>query len=157
MKKDDVSRFSKNVQTVLLEAGWMPGRFAKNEMEIWNRKLTSKEFELFPAARDVLLEFGGLNVVQHGPGDEFAREPFNLDPLIGEYEADFFVSYSKVIGEKLFPLGENIGGYALLAIGESGKIYSLAGGIVWLVGNTIDDALEHLIRGFGIHQLPINL
>lgn len=151
----NLPRFSEDVQAVLLNAGWTPGRCVIAEMETWTQRLTSKGLELFPAASNMLLEFGGLSIVQHGFGEEFARESFNFDPLHGEYEADFFSSHSQLIGEKLFPIGECMGGVALLGISESGKIYAFAG-VVYLVGDTIDDALEHLIRSFGISMYNHN-
>ncbi|NJM52296.1 MAG: hypothetical protein HC846_02215 [Blastocatellia bacterium] len=123
-------------------------RNCSERIEEWEKELQKfdPDFEMFSEARKVLLEFGGIKVNRRDSGIDFAREPFEIDLLLGIGESDRFSVFEAEIGEKLYPLGEGGGNHYFLAIGESGKVYGLMG-YIFLIGNTFDDALENLILG----------
>lgn len=112
----------------------------------------SPDFELFPAAREALERFGGIRVEQEAPGEDCKRETFDLDPSLALGEEDRFRSFEPLISGKLYPLGEAGAGHAFLAISERGEVYALMHDL-WLVGRSIDDALERLIRGRHLQKL----
>ena len=64
---EPMSRFSVQVENILTEAGWYPGRERADLVASWKATLMDSDgFEMFPSAERVLLEFGGLNVDQEG-------------------------------------------------------------------------------------------
>jgi hypothetical protein len=147
-------RFSNLVREILSAAGWFPGRRIEERVDQWAELLVHPNgFVLFPAARAVLLEFGGLQIDQQGPGIECAREPLDLDPLLALNEEDLFAAHSKRLGAKLFPIGEALSGQAFLAISEDGQVF-LVMDDVWFTGKTFDEALERLIHG--IRSIPLD-
>ncbi len=149
------TRFSEAVYDALKEAGWFPGRNMEDVVAEWIEQLVHKgHFEIFPAAWDVLLEFGGLEIGQEGPGEECARGSMELDPLLAICRKDYFTWYSALVGERLFPLGFADSRNAILAIGESGRVFLIMER-VWLIGEDFDDALERTIRG--LKDLPLDL
>ena len=104
------------------------------------------EFEMFPSAEKVLVEFGGLKIGEQGPGETCSREPFEIDPALAGYEGDMFRDFSALVNTKLYPLGEVAQGLGYWAIGENDHIYLLIHNIQ-LLGKNIDEALENLIIG----------
>jgi hypothetical protein len=60
--------------------------------------------------------------------------------------------YSELLGEKLFLLGEAVGGRTFLAISESGRVFIIME-TVQLIAEKFDDALESLTKGLA--SLPL--
>jgi SUKH-3 immunity protein of toxin-antitoxin system len=143
-----MKRFSSDADQLLREAGWYPGREMKGEVAEWAHVLEQegRGFPLFDAAERALLEFGGLQIKQSGPGIDVARAPFVLDPLLALGEDDRFFGYSRQIGVRLYPLGEAWGGHSFLAIAEDGRVFLLMDEIEELA-KSMDEALERLIQG----------
>jgi hypothetical protein len=81
-----------------------------------------------------------------GSGEECARESIELIPLLAVGEEDRFRAFATVLGTKLYPLGEAGNGHVFLAISEEGRVYALMDEL-WLVGDTMEAALENLVRG----------
>jgi len=145
------TRFSRQVEDVLLRAGWSPTRRA--DISKWVRLLTQiGHFRIFPSAEIVLSEFGGINVYQHDAGIECARESFEINPLVAQGCESEFRRAEAVVTDKLFPLGEVVGGQAFLAIGESGSVYYFME-TIGLVGHSFDEAVTRLIEG----RLPLRV
>jgi len=142
---------------VMSHAGWFSGRIVADLVNDVERKLiVSDNWEIFPAARSALLEFGGIQVIQNGPGANAAREPFEINPLLAMGESDRFVPFELVLGKKLYPMGEAATGHYFLAIAEDGQTFLLMHNLV-LVGDSFVDALENLITGVRpgiIYNLP---
>lgn len=136
--------FSRDVSNVLRTAGWDPERERSNDVAGWVRAL-EPEFSPFPRALEVLTRFGGVDVKLSGPGEAWARQSFRFDPTRAEGEGDRFSDFSRMLGVRLYPLGE-VGNEAFLAISEDGKVYALMLDL-WLVGATIEDAIETMVRG----------
>ena len=147
-----MSRFSPEVDEVLRAAGWAPGRqVPDSQLQAWSDRL-GEGFTMFGTAAAALREFGGLEVDQSGPGEAWAREPFELDPALAFGEEDRFQLHTDEYGMELFPLGEAYGGYYFLAIDPTGRTYLVMDDIK-LIAESFDEALESLVRGRG--QLPL--
>ena len=139
-------RFSAQTEATLREAGWYPGRKVHDLVASWKTSEMLLEFEMFVIAENILLEFGGLCVDVHGPGENWTCEPFEIDPTLAAYENDRFSDLSNIVNAKLYPLGEAVNGQYFWAVGENEHIY-LAMDDVQLLGANIDEALENLIIG----------
>jgi hypothetical protein len=112
----------------------------------WKANEMLSDFEMFPAAENILLEFGGLEVDESGPGETCARAPFVVNPTLAAYEGEFFSYSSTLVNTRLYPLGEVENGHLYWAIGENDHVYLLMYDIT-LLGKNIDEALENLIIG----------
>ena len=145
--------FTGNVAEVLLAAGWADSWDKASAVLDWTRKL-ELGFAIFPAAQQALRRFGGLRVEQRGPGEMCARETFVIDPLLALYEDDRFQAYASPLGTELYPLGEAAAGHVFLAISTDGRVFALMDEI-WLIGNTIEAAIESLVRGRAAERLAI--
>jgi hypothetical protein len=140
-------RFSVQAEDILRRAGWHAGRSVPDLVATWrDGLLRSHGIEMFPSAERALLEFGGLKIDEQGPGVTCAREPFEIDPILADYDGEVFGEFSGQVGTRLYPLGEAVGGLGFLAIGENDRVYMLLDDIR-LLGNNMDEALEALLIG----------
>ncbi len=136
------SRFSSNVYARLKAAGWRPGRNVGHWVDGWSKALAKqRHLELFDAAREALLEFGGLKF----------REGFwfnaylwlDVNPVKPPFSTEELLDYSGCIHERLFPLGSMQNGNSDLYIGESGKVYEIWDIEIWCVGESLDCLFEN--------------
>ncbi|MFC8505538.1 SUKH-3 domain-containing protein [Streptomyces sp. NPDC057411] len=142
--------WSSEVERVLREAGWRPGRAVDTAR--WTRQLEQDGFRSHAAAEDFLREFGGLAVGHGGAGITRAREAFDLDPLLALGEDDRFDEWGEEIGHHLFPVGELAGGHAFLGLGEDGELYVVAN---WLARfGRMPEAMENLVLGVMPVRMP---
>jgi SUKH-3 immunity protein len=142
-----MSRFNEFVEGALKRAGWSPNRRITGPLQDWETTLEASDgFRLFPAARKVLSEFGGLKIEQWNPGRTKVHSVIDLRPTLAEGESDRFQAYSDILGVELYPLGEVDGGHGFLAIATDEKTYTLMDEI-WFEGATFDDALNKLVQG----------
>ncbi|MEU4065899.1 SUKH-3 domain-containing protein [Streptomyces wedmorensis] len=140
--------WSSEVERVLREAGWHPGRAV--DTTGWKQQLEQDGFRSHAAAEDFLRELGGLAVGHGGAGITRAREPFDLDPLLALGEADRFDEWSEEIGHRLFPVGELAGG--LLGLDEDGELYVVDG---WPARfGRMPQAMENLVLGVMPVRMP---
>lgn len=133
------------VVRVLYAAGWTEQRSVENETEAWSIEL-SPGFRLFPAAEMALRQYGGIHIKQSGPGEETARESFELNPLLAIGEEDRFDEHASRLGEPLYPLGEAGNGHVFLAIAPDGRVFALMDDL-WFLGESMEAAIERLILG----------
>lgn len=108
---------------------------------------------VFPAAVEAWAEFGGLSFDLSGAGRAQARTSFLLDPRCGLHQPRTLADLGRALGTRLAPLGEEAFGQALLAIDESGRVYSLDHTGEWFLGHTIDQAVSTLVLGLPQHRL----
>jgi hypothetical protein len=114
------------VRRVLGDAGWTPTRRDAQAVDGWRQMIDSPGgFQMFPAARGALEEFGGLRVDRRGPGINRAKSSFRIDPTVAKLEYDRFHDFESELGVRLYPLGEVDDGHAYLAVDESGRAYLL--------------------------------
>jgi hypothetical protein len=148
-------RFSDPASLVLTAAGWFPGRTQPDKLVQWRAQLQGSDgFEMFPAAGQVLNEFGGLHIKQTGPGKDHARLSFEFDPMLATGEGELFELWAARLGAKLYPLGE-YGSPEYLAVAEDGRVLLLTTPIR-LVGSDIDDAIETMVAGRNSSVLDVS-
>lgn len=117
------SQWSTAATQALRAAGWHEGR--RVDVGAWQRRLESEGFVMHSAARAFLIEFGGLTVRASGPGREFGRLSFNLDPTLCSGQKGWLDSLSGSTAGQLFPVGEEADGNASIAIDVDGVVYLL--------------------------------
>jgi hypothetical protein len=146
-------RFPTEVADVLRRAGWEEGRRTDAQtaaaVEIVRRQAERDEgaVEAFPAALEALSEFGGLYIVQDGPGRDVRRRPFAIDPTQVAATTKTLAYLGRRLGTRLFPLGMEGDHESVLAIDETGRVYALDHAGVWYLGDSIDAAIVNLVTG----------
>jgi hypothetical protein len=135
------------VAKALEDAGWFPGRRVDELVAGWTAQLDrSGGFRIFPAAAQGLREFGGLRITQRGPGLECSRESFELVPTAALGEDDRFEEYARIVGSRLYPLGEYASGHYFIAIDERGRVFLLMDDLQY-VADDLPRALDSLLTG----------
>jgi hypothetical protein len=148
-----VSRFPTEVETVLRASGWTEGRQVPETSAEAIRIVCAQpgadgsRHVPFPAAEVALAEFGGIFVRQDEPGAELRRRPFALDPTMAAATAATLADLGRLLGTKLFPLGVEGDGDAVLAIDEQGRVFAIDHAGEWFLGPTLEAALATLITG----------
>ena len=127
---------------VLKKAGWHENRKI-NILENINF-LESRGFELFPAAKKFMEEFGELDILvekKFSSGRvKTSRHSTCIKNIIGISDSSWY-GLDDYIDEKVLPVGRSDNGEFPLYIGESGKMYLRLG---W-VGNNPLEAFENII------------
>jgi hypothetical protein len=137
-----MKRFSEATNNILHLAGWFEGRDVLAQVRI------PGGYVLFPAAREVLREFGNLHIGSVGPGKECATADVKIDPSVTEGGEECIAEFENKLGLKLFPLGEAQNGHFILFIDQQGRIFAS-----WLLhdislyAKSFDRALELLLYG----------
>ncbi|MFF8940874.1 SUKH-3 domain-containing protein [Streptomyces sp. NPDC014864] len=145
MSGETAQRWSAETDRVLREAGWFPGRAVATQR--WETVLQEHGgFEVHEAARRFLVEFGGLESNERGPGKTMARMGFRLDPTVAEWDDEIFDVLSEEAGADLYPIGEADRRNSYLGIAPNGAVY-ISMDSVTLLAATADEALEKLAEG----------
>jgi hypothetical protein len=82
-----------------------------------------------------------------------APTPFLLDPRCGLHQPRTLADLGRALGTRLAPLGEELYGQALLAVDETGRVFSLDATGEWYLGATVDQALAVLVLGLAPERL----
>jgi SUKH-3 immunity protein len=138
-----MASYTPEVEGILREAGWRPGRHAY--VETWLERFAELGCEASDAAIEFLVEFGGLDVQISGRGLRRAREPFVLDPILCEGDLDRFVDWSGLLGRRLFPIGVLGSAMTCLGMDERSVIYLVESRISSF--GPMPSALEGLVLG----------
>ncbi len=140
-------RFSAFVENVLRNSGWFPDRNIGEIVDEWESELEKTSgWKMFPAAKEILQEFGEIKVNLRGAGETSAREPFEIFPKRAMYEDDRFAEYEEELNTKLYPLGLATGSHYFIAVAEDKRVFLLMDNLIFL-GEAFDEALENLILG----------
>ena len=148
-----MSRFPAEVEAVLKASGWSEGRQVPEasaeaiQLVCAQPGADGSQHVSFPAAEQALAEFGGVFVGQDEPGLELRRRPFAFDPTLAAATAATLADLSRLLGVRLFPLGIEGDGDAVLTIDEQGRIFAFDHAGEWFLGPTLDAALIVLITG----------
>lgn len=135
--------FPPEVDRVLREAGWTPGR--QVNAEPWLASFEAEGLQRHPVVSSFLAEFGGLAVNISGPGISRAREPFEFDPMLCLGEGDRFLEWSEGINKSIFPVGVHDEGRFFLGIDERGELYLVE---AWVASfGYMPEAMNNLILG----------
>jgi hypothetical protein len=135
--------FPDEVDLVLREAGWAPGR--QINAESWLAALETEGLKRHPAVSAFLAEFGGLAINISGPGISRSREPFEFDPALCLGEGDRFLEWNEEIKKTIFPVGVHNEGRFFLGIDEFGELYLVE---TWVASfGRMPEAMNNLILG----------
>jgi hypothetical protein len=142
------------VADVLRAAGWSPGRRQTEVQVAAAVKVVEGQvgrngatIESFPAAIDAVSEFGGIYVVQDGPGRDLRRCPFAVDPASVAATAETLADLGNRLHTRLFPIGMEGHCESVLAIDEAGRVFALDHAGVWYLGGSVAAALATLVTG----------
>jgi hypothetical protein len=112
-----IIKWPHHVLTHLQDGGWYRGR------NVYHDITPLPGLVLFEKAANVLSEFKGLHLGSCGPGVDFARSDINFNPNAAEHIITDLLNSEKIIGDKLYPLGEAHNGHLYVIIDQSGRIY----------------------------------
>jgi hypothetical protein len=146
-------RLPDQVAQVLRDAGWPGQRLTDAQVATAVDFVTGEvgrdgaSIEAFPAATEALSEFGGLYVVQDGPGRDLRRRPFAIDPTRVAATAETLADLGRLLHIRLFPIGMEGDHESVLAIDELGRVFALDHAGVWHLGDSIVAALTTLVTG----------
>ena len=136
---------SKDVEELLRQAGWHPGR--RIDLSPW----VTHGMKLFPAARRILAEFGGLVIGDNERGIDTARSDVDLLPKSYNRDRASESDLEREVGSRLFPIATVQSSNGELWIDEGGRVYLEGdfpdGAELWYMGPTFIDALEVLLLG----------
>jgi hypothetical protein len=157
-------RFPPDVDRVLREAGWFPGRDVGADFADWlatmEQELQDGGFpaQVFPALRSALAEFGGLRVEQDGPGVDIGRFSFAIGDIEPALEADDTREFIDLTGELTLGFGSTDDLRSELIMGETGTVYlfHIIGGL-FHQADSMDEALVTLIRGIRGDEVPFDV
>jgi SUKH-3 immunity protein len=141
------------VADVLREAGWSGERRTDAQVAAAVDLVRGEvgrdgaRIEPFPAATEVLSEFGGLYVVQDGPGRDLRRRPFAIDTTQVAATTETLADLGKLLHTRLFPIGMEGDHESVLAVDEAGRVFALDHAGVWYLGETMTAALTTLVIG----------
>ena len=103
--------------------------------------------ESFPTATEALTVFGGLRVVQDGPGRDLRRRAFVIDPTHVAATAETLADLGRRLRTGLFPIGMEGDHESVLAVDETGRVFALDHAGVWYLGDSVAAALATLVTG----------
>ena len=133
------SRFPKKVYNIL-------NAYDEKKKHSWK---LAEGWELFPAAKKVLDEFGGLAIGRHrDPDMPHCHTQIIIDP---NHAVKFFLDdespFTLADGTKVYPLGLTEDEGVFLFIDEKGIVYAEGVESTHIVALTFDQALIRLING----------
>jgi hypothetical protein len=135
--------FSPEVDAVLRHEGWFPGRSV--DVSLWSELFLDNDVVMHSAAREFLVEFGGIALDVVGPGVNMAKAPSQFDPVLCRGEGEVFAEWSQEIGMEIFPIGAYDLGRYLLGITSDGEVLLVEG---WLASfGRLPQAIEGLVLG----------
>ena len=155
--------FPPEVVEVLRAAGWSPDQRQPEEQVAAAVEVVEGEvgrngatIESFPAAIDAVRQFGGIDVVQDGPGRDLRRRRFAIDPTQVAATTETLADLGKRLNTRLFPIGMEGDHDSVLAIDEAGRVFALDHAGVWYLGDSVVAALTTLVTGTAPPRLDEN-
>nr|WP_241562650.1 SUKH-3 domain-containing protein [Streptomyces hoynatensis] len=102
---------------------------------------------LFPAAFETWAELGSLILRPTGPGLHHAPSTVVVDPLLGLHWARTLDDLGQALGTRLCPLGQELGGTALISLDQEGRLYCVDHTGDWYLGPDVISGLTTLLTG----------
>jgi hypothetical protein len=142
------NHFSESVLTLLLTAGWYPGRKVIPPIE------AASPFTLFSRAEELLVEFGGLHIGKCGPGRDFATSDVEITVTGMNHLARELPEYEERFDVRLCPIGKYCHRHGYLLTDVIGRIYALSeiADDFRLFAATFSQALESLLLGCYVNE-----
>ena len=148
------SRFQPQVERSLRQAGWVPGRAVEEaRLRQWYALAwqgSRAYVTIFPAALQVIAEFGGLTVLCDPARPERDCVPFHIDPLrvAAQEDAASWIYYEWKLNDRLFPLGIHCTYLDdTIFVGLRGHVYAQCqvSGVFRLLGASFEQAVASLV------------
>ena len=147
-------RFPDDVRHVLSAAGWRSDRNVGAWVSSWLNDVygatpgLERRLPIFPAARRLLDEFGGLTFRQGKlPGVPTGGFEVQFWPTDGRVLAELFAEFGADLGQPVFPLAWYADGPSDIVAAADGRVFLLHEAGEFLVGATPDEAVTRLVRG----------
>ncbi|WP_432985962.1 SUKH-3 domain-containing protein [Dactylosporangium sp. CA-233914] len=147
-------RFPDDVRQVLTAAGWRSDRNVGARVTSWLDELYAatpgldRRLPIFPVARRILDEFGGLSFRQlKQPGVATGGFDVQFWPTRGRVLADLFVEFAGDLGMPVFPLAWYEDGPSDIVAAADGRVFLLHEAGEFLIGANPDEAMTRLVRG----------
>jgi hypothetical protein len=133
--------FCEEVDAVLRQSGWTPERSV--DISQWTDPLVKEGYEFHPTAETILKNLGGLRIIPpHNEDNLFFPSEILFDPFYAASgELDRVEAWQAQCRTNLAPLGEYHPSYLLLSA-PGGKIYGAREKRIYLLGDSIEKALE---------------
>jgi hypothetical protein len=150
---------SQKLEKKLVAAGWYQMR--RVSTTDWVAGLLEDGFDVIPEAEKIIANFGGITL-KEVPEECTVYQPpvVFFDPTTpgGGGDVDRVPDWERRLGIIINPIGELSGGHATLLYGNDGRIFSALDGLLYLYGESFEDALENtLLFGRRIPQKIGNL
>lgn len=131
------------------DAGWLPGRWISTKVA------DDESNAAIDAGIQLVAEFGGLHVGKCGSGEECAASDIRFSTCETAVDSSTLVKLETLAGEKLFSFGSMHHDHGELFLDSRGRIYLYGNpdGILHLVGESFEDAVERVLLG----RLPLRL
>lgn len=141
-------RLPEDVRAVLTAAGWRSDRDVSAWVTTWLKETADARLPIFPAARRLLDEFGGLRFRQlKPPGVASGGFDVQFWPTDGRVLVELFAEFAADLGMPVFPLAWYEDGPSDLVVAADGRVFLLHEAGEFLVGATPDEAITRLVRG----------
>jgi hypothetical protein len=135
--------YSEKVLLALESSGWKPDR--RVLVDVWTARLMSEGFTILPEALSLLEVFGGLVIRPvKSRSDVYVANAVTFDPVLaasGEFDRVDY--WQKKLNLTFTPIAE-VGG-AILMLASDGRLFSCRDRIIWLEGESFDDAIENTL------------
>lgn len=147
---------SPEAQQILSASGWSPESFDEKlaeelvgQLHKAQRRRREAATHAFPEAIRALATYGGIAVPARGPGDTAYRDGFTLTPVDGLTSETALQELRQltVDEEYFFPIGAIPDIHGKLLISDHGKVVMYGPNGYFLVGNSMNEALNNLIAG----------
>jgi|JI10StandDraft_1071094.scaffolds.fasta_scaffold305936_2 hypothetical protein len=150
-----MTKFSKVTTSYLEKAGWSNDRNFQNTLEYLNA-LNSEGYRVFGSVENFFKNFGGL-VIKHPHGKAKEKEDyfhFNVIKAIENYDSSWILDeYSLQSGKELCIIGEAFRGNLVLCMSQDQNIYAGIDEDLYLVGVSIEEAIENLCQGKDLKKI----
>jgi hypothetical protein len=134
--------FSCITEGYLRQIGWSEARHT--DTALYERVLVENGFPVYPAQREFLARFGGLQSKERRPGGEPIFD-FNVLLALDVIDSDMIGAHAVEVGSMLSPIGEMYHRYRILAMAETGAVYSLVDDDLCLIGMSGEEAVEYAV------------
>jgi hypothetical protein len=139
------NKYSSNIRSILLAAGWFEGRSIPLPAKLL------RQSQIFATAQEVLVEMSGLHFGECGEGIDVGKCDVMIDFSFCSRRnlSPVAISYEATLETKFCLVGKAMEGYLDLLIDEQGRTYTYSGinGKLHFLATTFAEGLEMLLLG----------
>ncbi|WP_405498368.1 SUKH-3 domain-containing protein [Nocardia sp. NBC_00511] len=136
------------------DSGWTPAR--RIDIAPWIDRLEGEGYHVSPPAAAILESFGNLAVRPlEDPHSLWGADSLFFDPIdVGNGMYERYYDFESALGHRMTPLAANSSSTSFLLILDDGRLVSDGVLALHLLGNSLPEALDLLIRR---HRTPPTL